>query len=293
MARHRATAAWMVLMMFGTASTSMAQTPGFAPLPKVSNVRLYVIDCGTIIASHPESQNLTREEVGNPNHADSCFLVMHPGGLLLFDTGLKDDLVGRPIYENMMGSSGQLKFTTLRSELAKIGVAPAAITYLALSHSHWDHVGNANDYAASTWLARKAEFDFMFGPNSTRSTVFQIGRNNYAALAQARTQYIDGEYDVFGDGRVVLLSTPGHTPGHQCLYVKLAQTGGVVISGDMYHYTQERKLGRMAVQEQNNADSHASRRKIEDFLVRTNSQLWISHAIDWFRDSVKAPGWYE
>ena len=109
------------------------------------------------------------------------------------------------------------------------------ITYLAISHSHWDHVGNANDYAGSTWLARKAEYDVMFGPDANATA-----RKGYDALAKARIQYIDGDYDVFGDGKVVLMSTPGHTPGHQSLYVKLARTGGVVVSGDLYHYTAER-----------------------------------------------------
>ena len=91
---------------------------------------------------------------------------MHPKGMLLFDTGLPDAQVGRPIYENMMGLRAMLKTTTLKGELANIGVTAPMITYLAISHSHWDHVGNANDYAGSTWLARKAEYDVMFGPNA-------------------------------------------------------------------------------------------------------------------------------
>ena len=129
--------------------------------------RLYVLDCGTIISRGPEGFGLRREEVCDPNFSDPCFLVMHPKGMLLFDTGLTDAQVGRPIYENKNGYEGMLKSTTLKGELANIGVTPAMITYLAISHSHWDHVGNANDYAGSTWLARKAEYDVMFGPNAT------------------------------------------------------------------------------------------------------------------------------
>jgi len=271
-------------------ATVAAQTPppGYAPLPKLSGVRLYVIDCGTIISNRPESFNLTRDEVFNPNMSDPCFLVMHPKGMLLFDTGLTDSQVGRPIYENMMGYEGLLKVSTLRGELANIGVTPAMITYLAISHSHWDHVGNANDYAGSTWLARKAEYDLMFGPTATPAQ-----QKNYAALAHAaHIRYIEGDYDVFGDGTVVLLSTPGHTPGHQSLYVKLARTGGVVISGDLYHHTEERSLGLVPAREQMTV-TPASRRKVEEFLKRTHSQLWIGHSIDWYRDAVKSPGWYE
>ena len=75
---------------------------------------------------------------------------------------------------------------------------------------------------------------------------------------------------------MVLLSTPGHTPGHQSLYVKLARTGGVVVSGDLYHYAAERTLGRMPPREQS-LETPASRKRIDEFLARTHSQLWIGH----------------
>lgn len=265
---------------------SLAQT-GMPPAPKVSDVRLYVLDCGIIISHQPERFGVTHADVPDPDFSDPCFLVVHPKGILLYDTGLRDAQVGRPIYENKLGYEGQLKTVTLKGELANIGVTPAMITYLAISHSHWDHVGNANDYAGSTWLARKAERDVMFGPSANATA-----RSWYSALANSKTQYIDGDHDVFGDGKVVLLSTPGHTPGHQSLYVKLARTGGVVVSGDLYHYTAEKTLGRMPEREKS-LETPASRKKVDDFMARTGSQLWIGHAIDWYQDAVKAPGWYD
>jgi glyoxylase-like metal-dependent hydrolase (beta-lactamase superfamily II) len=288
--RVRFLAGLLTLMLCGL--TASAQTPapptGMPPLPKVTSVRVYVLDCGTIISNRPEGFGVTRDDVFNPNFSDPCFLVMHPKGILLFDTGLPDSHVGRPIYENMMAYEGILKFTTLRGQLANIGVTAPMITYLALSHSHWDHVGNANDYAGSIWLARKAEYDFMFRPDANA-----VALKNYDRLAHAANiKFIDGDYDVFGDGSVVLLSTPGHSPGHQSLYLKLAHTGGVVISGDLYHYTAERKLGRMPPREQT-TETPASRKKVENFLVRTHSQLWIGHAIDWYQNAIKAPGWYD
>jgi glyoxylase-like metal-dependent hydrolase (beta-lactamase superfamily II) len=284
--------ALLVLMLCGIAAPVPAQAPPqpprFSPLPKVTTPRLYVLDCGTIISNRPEGFGLTRDEVFNPNFSDPCFLVIHPKGLLLFDTGLNDKNVGRPIYETMMGYEAQVKFKSLRGELANIGVTPGMITYLALSHSHWDHVGNGNDYAGSTWLARKAEYDFMFRPDVTPGILA-----NYASLQHAaHIQFIDGDYDVFGDGSVILLSTPGHTPGHQSLYVKLAHTGGVVVSGDLYHYTQERTLGRMPPREQT-TETGASRKKVDEFLAQTHSQLWIGHSMDWYRDALKAPAWYD
>ncbi|MCP5412734.1 MAG: N-acyl homoserine lactonase family protein [Alphaproteobacteria bacterium] len=277
------------LFLAGWALPAAAQpSTGLPARPALSGVRLYVIDCGTIISNQPENFGLTKDEAGNTNFADPCFLVMHPKGILLFDTGLPDAHVGRPIYENMMGREGILKFTTLTGELADIGVTPAMITDLAISHSHWDHVGNANLFAGSTWLARKAEYDFMFGPAANKQAL-----PNYSALEHApHIKFITGDYDVFGDGSVVLLSTPGHSPGHQSLYVKLAHTGGVVISGDLYHYSAERRLNRVPPREQG-GQTPASRARIEAFLTSHHAQLWIGHAIDWYAKAVKSPGWYD
>src|SRR3954471_3121819 len=250
-----------VMVLCVSASAQPAAPSGLPPLPKLTSPRLYVLDCGTIISHEPERFGLSRQDVSDPDFADPCFLVIHPKGILLFDTGLTDAQVGRPIYENKMGYEGQLKTKSLRGELANIGVTASMITYLAISHSHWDHVGNANDYAGSTFLARKAEYDVMFGPGANATA-----RNWYARLAQSKTQFIDGDHDVFGDGKVVLLSTPGHTPGHQSLYVKLARTGGVVVSGDLFHYTAERTKGLMPPREQT-LETPASRKRIEEFLT--------------------------
>jgi glyoxylase-like metal-dependent hydrolase (beta-lactamase superfamily II) len=261
--------------------------PGLAPLPKVSSPRLYVIDCGALVYNRPEDYKLTREEVADTNMSVPCFLVIHPRGILLFDTGLSDRLVGRPLYENVDGGYGQIKFNTLRGQLADIGVTPGDITYLAISHSHWDHVGNANDYAGSTWLAQKAELDFMLGPNADPAYVAL-----YAALAHARKEVFDGDHDVFGDGTVILKFTPGHTAGHQSLYVKLANTGGVVISGDLYHYAEERTLHRMP-KEEASTGTPRSREMIERFLKEKNAQLWIGHSTTFFKNAIKSPGWYD
>jgi glyoxylase-like metal-dependent hydrolase (beta-lactamase superfamily II) len=260
---------------------------GLAPLPKVTSPRLYVIDCGTLVYNRPEDYQLTREQVADTNMSVPCFLVIHPKGVLLFDTGLSDRLVGRPLWENVDEGYGQIRFNTLRGALADIGVTPSDITYLAISHWHWDHVGNANDYAGSTWLTQKAERDFMFGPGADKAH-----RPLYDGLAHAKQVVFEGDHDVFGDGTVVLKFTPGHTPGHQSLYVKLAHTGGVLISGDLYHYCEERTLHRMPKEEETTG-TPASREKIEQFLKETHAQLWIGHCTAFFRSAIKSPGWYD
>lgn len=281
----------LVLSFPSTAPASPAPTrprpPGVAPLPKVISPRLYVIDCGTLVYNRPEDYQLTREEVADTNMSVPCFLVIHPKGILLFDTGLPDALVGRPLWENVDEGYGQIKFNTLRGALADIGVTPADITYLAISHSHFDHVGNANDYAGSIWLTQKAELDFMFSPRADPAYL-----PLYSALAHARTEIFEGDHDVFGDGTVVLKFTPGHTPGHQALYVKLAKTGGVVLSGDLYHYAEERTLRRMPKEEESTG-TPASREMMERFLKEKGAQLWIGHSTTFFKIATKSPGWYD
>src|SRR6266403_1549917 len=250
-----------LLMAFALASATTApasaadaaarpapRAPGVAPLPRVTAPRLYVINCGTLVYNRPEDYNLTREEVADTNMSVPCYLVIHAKGILLFDTGLSDRLVGRPLYENVDGGYGQIKFNSLRGQLADIGVTPADISYLAISHSHFDHVGNANDYAGSTWLAQKAERDFMFGTKADRAYV--------------------------------------------PLYAALAKTGGVVISGDLYHYTEERTLHRMPNEEKSTA-TPSSRELIERFLKEKNAQLWIGHSTAFFKNAIKWPGWYD
>ena len=97
---------------------------------------------------------------------------------------------------------------------------------------------------------------------------------------------------MFGDGTVILKFTPGHTPGHQSLYVKLVHTGGVVIAGDLYHYAEERTLHRMPKEEETTG-TPASRDMIERFLKEKNAQLWIGHSTVFFKNAIKSPGWYD
>ena len=256
-----------------------------------AGLRLYVFDCGYLINLSPETYNLTRQDVPDPTMSVSCFLVAHPAGALVFDTGLGDKLVGRPPYLTKRGATtSQVVLKTLSSQLAEVGYAPDKIKYLVLSHMHFDHVGNANDFAGAntTWLVQKAERDAMFGDNVQPQAI----NPDYVALKTAKTQLLNGDHDVFGDGSVVIKSTPGHTVGHQVLFVKLAKTGPVVLSGDLYHYPGERILNRMPDREKT-AGTPESRSKVEALVKETGAQLWIGHDLAGFAKLKKSPEYYE
>ena len=260
----------------------------------VQGLRLYVLDGGSIIIDAPEKFGLTREQVRNSNMSCPVYLIVHPRGTLLFDTGLGDRYFGRPFNESLLGDppnplplqSFVLVTKTVKSQLEAIGYPPSKIDFLAMSHPHADHVGNANDFARSTFLVHKGDYDMMFGPS------VQVNPG-YAALKNSETKIIEGDYDVFGDGTVVLLSTPGHTTGHQSLYVKLAKTGGVVLSGDVYHYPEDLKLDSMPEREKGPGITEASRKKLQAFLAKTGAQLWIGHDINFFSRQKHAPEYYD
>jgi glyoxylase-like metal-dependent hydrolase (beta-lactamase superfamily II) len=174
----------------------------------------------------------------------------------------------------------------VKSQLEAIGYPASKIDYLALSHPHVDHIGNANDFAGSTFLVHKGDYNMMFGPEVKFNPA-------YAALKNSKHKIIEGDYDVFGDRTVVLKFTPGHTPGHQSLYLKLARTGGVVLSGDLYHYPEDLTLNAMPDREKGPGVTEASRKALDAFLKEVGAQLWIGHDINFFSKQKHAPEYYD
>jgi N-acyl homoserine lactone hydrolase len=263
-----------------------AQTRHAQP-PK--SIRLYVFDCGKLDIPDITPYQLTRAEIATNVMSVPCFLIAHPKGMLMWDVGVVPDRlipVGGTGTLRGYGSSTR----KLETQLKDVGYAPADITYLSLSHFHWDHVGNANLFASATWLVRQAERDVMFAdPPSPRTEP-----ENFSALNRSRTTLImTPDYDVFGDGNVVIKSAPGHSPGHQVLFVNLTKTGPVVLSGDLYHYPEERRLKKIPTTEFDRDQSAASRAAIEAFLSRTHAQLWIQHDFNAMAKLHKAPAYYE
>jgi N-acyl homoserine lactone hydrolase len=178
----------------------------------------------------------------------------------------------------------------LTVQLAQVGYSPSDITYLALSHYHYDHTANANEFAGATWLVRQLERDAMFA--SPPPAVTQP--STYAALKNSKTLILKSEeHDVFGDGKVVIKAAPGHTPGHQVLFVDLAKTGPVLLSGDLWHYPEERTLDRVPTFEFNQAHTRATRVAVEAFLGKTRAQLWIQHDFAANAKLKKAPEYYD
>jgi N-acyl homoserine lactone hydrolase len=257
--------------------------------PQVQSVRLYVFDCGVLKRGEPTAYGLTRAQVGSTDFSDPCYLVVHPRGTLLWDVGIiPDDQITAGGVEQPVAKGINTAARTLRSQLKEIGYSSGDITYLALSHGHADHVANANEYVRSTLLIQSAEWDFMFSDGQRKESFFQT----YSALKNSKTMKLNGDHDVFGDGAVVLKSTPGHTPGHQSLFLKLARTGPIVLTGDLYHYRAERELKTFRA-EDNIEQTRASRAAIDELLRKTGAQLWIQHDILTNATLRKSPQYYD
>jgi N-acyl homoserine lactone hydrolase len=270
-----------------------------ASLPK--SPRLYVFDCGRLEGGDVSRFRLTREEMATTDMSVACYLVAHPKGTLMWDAGAVPDadIEASPPgtegkrYRIVLPNKAERFVTTrqtLKSQLAAAGYAPADITYLALSHYHYDHTANANLFAASTWLVRPVEREAMFAqrpPDLLQPSTYDRLKNS--KTIEIRTD----DHDVFGDGTVVLKSSPGHSPGHQVLFVKLAKFGPVVVSGDLYHYPEERTLKRIPTFDADERQTAASREALDVFLKRTGAQLWIQHDFNANTKIRKAPGYYE
>jgi len=271
------------------AGTELAMAQAHKPPKPPKSLRLYIFDCGVIHTTNGDAYSLKKEEMASTEMSIPCILVAHPRGTLMWDNGDIPDRAFPPGGgRTTLGVVTQDK--PLLPQMAAVGYAPRDITYLSMSHYHGDHVANANAFAGATWLVRKVERDRMFAAEPiTRSPL-----ENYSALKDSKTTLIDkDEFDVFGDGSVVIKSTPGHTPGHNVLFLKLKKTGPVVLSGDLYHYPEERTLGRLPVAEFNKDQTAASRAELEVFLKKTGAQLWIEHDIVGNAKLKKAPQYYE
>jgi glyoxylase-like metal-dependent hydrolase (beta-lactamase superfamily II) len=250
---------------------ALAQSRPAAP----ATPRIYIFDDGAIKGLDPALFNFKREELKEVDFTDVSYLIVHPRGTLMFDSGEIADakLKNGPVTEGVMSAS-----KPLLPQLAAAGYKPSDINYFALSHYHGDHTGNANEFAGATWIVQKAERDFMFAADHPQGTIIDVA--SFAKLKDAKTKILNNEnFDVFGDGTVVLMSAPGHTPGHQVLAVKLAHRGLVVLAGDLYHYPEERTTGRTPTFEFNAEQSKASRAKIEQFVKDNHGELWIEHDI--------------
>jgi N-acyl homoserine lactone hydrolase len=238
--------------------------------------RMYVLECGESMTKDVSANWSPGVDVGVAREfSDNCYLIQHGDRLLLWDSGMSDAIAAKP--EGVTAASGLLTMwvhRTLASQLQALGIAPGDITDIAFSHFHSDHVGNANMFTSATLYIQEPEYDAAFGANPSQ---YGFMPAFYEKLKSNPTVKLNGDHDVFGDGSVLILSTPGHTPGHQSLLVRLPKRGAVILSGDMVHFQENWTHRRVPARNFNKEQSAQSMERVAALLSSEHAELWINH----------------
>jgi N-acyl homoserine lactone hydrolase len=257
-------------MLLAAAILAIAATQGCAPVApqpvaQTGVERLYILNCGEGIAGDISRWSGTDAGKSMP-FADSCYLIKHRQGWLLWDTGLADAVAAMP--DGLRPADPRaihwFRPKTLAAQLDQLGVKPSEIRFVAVSHSHPDHIGNVEMFPQSMLLVQKAEYDVPAGTPPKFKPEHPVTK-------------LEGDRDVFGDGSVTIVSTPGHTAGHQSLLVKLPRTGAVLLTGDAVHFRDNWDHRRVPSINFNKEQTSASLQRMADILAREHAQLWINH----------------
>ncbi|WP_411818496.1 N-acyl homoserine lactonase family protein [Hyphococcus sp. DH-69] len=255
-----------------------------------AGLRLYTLDCGQVMINDLSIFTQGSEFDDRTKLAPaSCYLIRHPKGDLMWDTGLPNALneieggvTNEPFHVSLP--------VTISTQLEMIDMSIDDVEYLALSHSHFDHAGGAGQFAESTFIVHEKEREFMFRDEARAD---EDGFAAYSALEDAETIEFTSDYDVFGDGSVMILSMPGHTPGHTVLKVDLENEGPVLLVGDLYHFHESRENRYVPKFNTDVEDTLASMDRFEDLAQKIDARVVIQHSMEDFKSLPEFPAYLD
>lgn len=260
---------------------SLAAAEASAPV----ELRLWRLDCGQLWTYNLDEMSDTRAYVGQSKlFVGSCYLIRHGNDYLLWDTGLSREYLGKPLTQGKEDSTALAK--TVVDQLAQIGVKPAQISKVGISHYHFDHIGQAAEFPQATLLIGAGDYAVLDTPGHeerTRRLAPWLGKD-------ANVEKVRGDLDVFGDGSVVMLDLPGHTPGHHGLLVNLPKRGPVLLSGDVVHLHENLDTRGVPSFNTDRAQSLASMDRFASLARNLKATLVIQHEE---ADVGKLPGFPE
>lgn len=258
-----------------------------------ASLKLYVFDCGRMQYDDEAIDMLdfgfTSEDTDVRELVVPCYVIEHERGRLLWDGGLAAATVEAASSENPSGIRMRLG-RSLEEQLSEIELDYASFDYVAFSHMHPDHVGVANDVRGATLLIQRAEYEAAF---AEEVTVLGFDPPLYEGLRTVDRRLLDGDHDVFGDGRVRIFAAPGHTPGHQVLFVDLEKNGPVILSGDLFIFQLNRTSQLVPAFNVDPEATRASMARIEALIEETGAELWIEHELARFEQVAQAPAYNE
>ena len=256
-----------------------------------AGVRLYVFNCGDFLFPSVQNFGVGDNETTVRELVVPCYVIEHPKGTLLWDGGLPSAVADMPGWQRNPENGTQFRLQrTLQDQLLgmDLGFDLTSIDLAAFSHIHSDHVGVANELTNATWLVQRGDYDVVANDAA-------VPAYDPALLADIRkrpTQVLDGDFDVFGDGTVRLIAAYGHTPGHQVLYVELAEFGPLILSGDLYHFRISREQRRVPLFNVDKGLTLTAMDKVEALVAATGATFWIEHDAALFQTLSLAPDYY-
>jgi N-acyl homoserine lactone hydrolase len=265
--------------LLGSALTAGANTR----LPDATRAgfadKLYRLDCGRSLATD-ESVWTPGENVGRSiAFSSTCWLIQRRNQWLLWDTGVPESALNNPKgWSTLPKLIAYHLDKTLTDQLAAIGLKTTDVAYVAVSHTHGDHIGNVRLFPNSTVLVQRAEYAWISssdGPNDNVNQLKALARKLMGTPKHLKL--LEGDTDVFGDGSVTLVSTAGHTPGSQSLLVHLKRSGFIILSGDVVHSEENFRRSIVPSLNTDKAASIASMDKVRQMMATYKAKLFINH----------------
>jgi N-acyl homoserine lactone hydrolase len=245
----------------GAAALAAVATPAAA-----ADMSLTRLDCGT-----PQAPTAVNERFSDTyslgdlklQFVYSCYLVKHDGDYLLWDTG------------HAMTAPNVAPKESVVDQLAKLNLKPEQIKYVGISHYHADHTGQVASFPGATLLIGAREWDAITAPKPAQGVNYKPFE--HWAKGEGKLEALALDKDVFGDGSVIVLRTPGHTPGHQSLLVKLPQTGNVIIVGDAVHFRENWDADGVPAFNYDRAQTVASIERLKKIAATLKATVIIQH----------------
>lgn len=240
-------------------------------------LRMYRLDCGRMTLG--DKSMMSDEGLYKGQSYDiviSCYLIKHGKNWLLWDTGLPKKYMPGPVLEGSLKT--QLDRTVV-DQLHDLGLQANDINYVVVSHSHFDHAGQVNDFPQATLIIQRAELAALADP-AVAAEHFIDGNLLSAHISGKKLQrvrVIDGDVDLFGDGTLRTIQTPGHTPGSMALLLNLEKSGPYILSGDQWHFTENRAQNQVPTFNYDHNQTKTSGAKLERVIAQSHATLVIQH----------------
>lgn len=248
---------------------ALAQTPAPAPPAKVSLTRL---DCGVMKAPRDLGGFSDTRAYPFPKFSKllvaSCYLIRHNEDLMIWDAGY-------PLSVAEAADATIIIRTSLADQLKQLGVDPASVGRIGISHYHGDHIGQARIFTGATLLIGQGDWNMLNAkPPAPGVTPALVER---WITGDGKVDAIVRDKDVFGDGTVTIIDTPGHTPGHKSLLVKLARKGYVLLTGDLAHFAENYETNGVPTFNDNRANTLASLDRFKKLAANLKATVIIQH----------------